>query len=187
MITGYKKKKLGHPSEKLSGDVPRAGWRAVLWSEVIFPVFLAVLFVIAYLFVKSFPDANGKFPPSPLIRIAVIALGPIVWNAAILLALFLVSLFLGPMLDPVFPKFGSVIAFIAHFLGFIGMLGFFEFFVSGGSLADLRFCTHTPFAFLRPLVVPRILGRIACSTRPYLCDCRPTCNPQNPHFRLPVA
>ncbi|KAF9045539.1 1,3-beta-glucan synthase [Panaeolus papilionaceus] len=128
MITGYKKKKLGHPSEKLSGDVPRAGWRAVLWSEVIFPVFLAVLFVIAYLFVKSFPDANGKFPPSPLIRIAVIALGPIVWNAAILLALFLVSLFLGPMLDPVFPKFGSVIAFIAHFLGFIGMLGFFEFF-----------------------------------------------------------
>jgi hypothetical protein len=26
MITGYKKKKLGHPSEKLSGDVPRASW-----------------------------------------------------------------------------------------------------------------------------------------------------------------
>jgi hypothetical protein len=27
MITGYKKKKLGHPSEKLSGDVPRATWK----------------------------------------------------------------------------------------------------------------------------------------------------------------
>jgi len=130
MITGYKKQKLGHPSEKLSGDVPRAGLRAVLWSEIIFPICTAVIFVIAYMFVKSFPDPNGKYPPSPLIRIAVISLGPIVWNAAILLVLFLVSLFLGPMLDPRFPKFGSAIAFIAHFLGVVGMLGFFEFLVS---------------------------------------------------------
>lgn len=129
MITGYKKKKLGHPSEKLSGDVPRAGWRAVIFSEVIFPIIMAVLFVVAYMFVKSFPDADGKYPPSPLIRIAVISLGPIVWNAAILLTLFLISLFLGPMLDPVFPIFGSVMAFIAHAFGVVGMIGFFEFLV----------------------------------------------------------
>jgi 1,3-beta-glucan synthase len=128
MITGYKKQRLGHPSEKLSGDVPRASWRAVIFSEIIFPVFMAVVFVIAYMFVKSFPT-DGKYPPSPLIRIAVISIGPIVWNAAILLVLFLVSLFLGPMLDPIFPKFGSLIAFIAHFLGVIGMLGSFEFLV----------------------------------------------------------
>lgn len=130
MITGYKKKKLGHPSEKLSGDVPRASWRAVIFSEVIFPIFMAVLFVIAYMFVKSFAAPDGKFPPSPLIRIAVISIGPIVWNAAVLLVLFLVSLFLGPMLDPMFPKFGSVIAFLAHSFGLIGMIGFFEFLVS---------------------------------------------------------
>lgn len=136
MITGYKKKKLGHPSEKLSGDVPRAGWRAVIWSEVIFPICLAILFVIAYLFVKSFPGPNGQIPPSPLIRIAVISLGPIVWNAAVLLVLFIFSIFLGPMLDPVFPKFGSVIAFIAHTLGTIGMIGFFEFLVSLHKLTD---------------------------------------------------
>ncbi|KAJ7846048.1 1,3-beta-glucan synthase [Mycena olivaceomarginata] len=127
MITGYKKKKLGHPSEKLSGDVPRADWRAVLWSEVVFPLCMAVLFVIAYMFVKSFP-INGKLPPSPLVRIAIIALGPIAWNAVILLVLFLVSLFLGPMLDSVFPRFGSVVAAIAHILGTVGMVGFFEFF-----------------------------------------------------------
>ncbi|KAF7342101.1 putative 1,3-beta-D-glucan synthase subunit [Mycena venus] len=113
MITGYKKKKLGHPSEKLSGDVPRADWRAVLWSEVVFPLCMAVLFVIAYI---------------PLVRIAVIALGPIAWNAVILLVLFLVSLFLGPMLDSVFPLFGSVVAAIAHILGLVGTIGFFEFF-----------------------------------------------------------
>jgi hypothetical protein len=129
MITGYKKKKLGHPSEKLSGDVPRAGWRAVIVSEVIFPIVMAVLFVVAYMFVKSFPLPDGKQPPAPLIRIAVISLGPIVWNAAVLLTLFLVSLFLGPMLDQVFPLFGAVMAFIAHILGVVGMLGFFEFLV----------------------------------------------------------
>lgn len=130
MITGYKKKKLGHPSEKLSGDVHRAGWRAVLVSEVLAPLFMALLFIIAYMFVKSFPAANGKQPPSPLVRIAVISLGPIVWNAAVLLVLFMVSLFLGPMLDPVYPRFGAWMAAIAHVLGVVGMIGFFEFLVS---------------------------------------------------------
>ncbi|KAH8833782.1 1,3-beta-glucan synthase [Flagelloscypha sp. PMI_526] len=126
MITGYKKKRLGHPSEKLSGDVPRARWRAVLFPEIIFPIFMAVLFTIAYLFVKSFP-VDGKTPPPPLLRIAVIAIGPIVWNAAVLLVQFLLSLFLGPMLDSVAPKFGSTMAFMAHALGVVGTVGFFEF------------------------------------------------------------
>ncbi|KAF8215161.1 hypothetical protein K438DRAFT_1562207, partial [Mycena galopus ATCC 62051] len=117
----YKKKKLGHPSEKLSGDVARTDWRAVLWAEVVFPLCMALLF--------SFP-INGKLPPSPLVRIAVIALGPIAWNAVVLLVLFFVSLFLGPMLDSVWPPFGSFVAALAHLLRTIRMIGFFEFFVS---------------------------------------------------------
>lgn len=132
MITGYKKKRLGHPSEKLSGDVPRATWRAVFFSEIVWPVIMAAIFTIAYMFVKSFPDRDGNQPPSPLVRIAVISVGPIVWNAGVLVVQFLVSLFLGPMLDPVLPKFGSTMAFIAHALGLIGMIGFFEFLVRLG-------------------------------------------------------
>lgn len=127
MITGYKKKRLGHPSEKLSGDVPRAGWRTVFFSEIIFPIFMAVLFIIAYSFVKSFPQPDGSQPASPLVRIAIISLGPLVWNAAVLLVLFLISLFLGPMLDTCCAKFGAVMASIAHFLAVSGMVGFFEF------------------------------------------------------------
>lgn len=130
MITGYKKKRLGHPSEKLSGDTPRAGWRAVIFSEIVFPIVMAVLFVICYMFVKSFPDSDGRQPASPLIRIAVISFGPIVWNAAVLLIQFMFSLFLGPFLDTKYPKFGSVMAFVAHSLGVIGMIAFFEFLVS---------------------------------------------------------
>lgn len=127
MITGYKKKKLGHPSEKLSGDVPRAGWRAVLFSEVIWPLISATIFVVAYMFVKSFPDESGNQPPSPLIRISLVAIGPIVWNATVLLALFFTSLLLGPIFSK-WQKFGSYMAALAHFLALVGIIGFFEFF-----------------------------------------------------------
>jgi 1,3-beta-glucan synthase len=129
MITGYKKKKLGHPSEKLSGDVARASWRAVIFSEILWPLCMAALFIIAYMFVKSFPDRNGKQNPSPLIRIAVIAIGPVVWNAAVLMTLFFISLFLGPMMES-WTKFASVMAASAHFLALLGLIVFFEFFVS---------------------------------------------------------
>jgi len=128
MITGYKKKKLGHPSEKLSGDVPRASWRTVIFSEVVWPICVAVLFVVAYMFVKSFPDKDGNMNPSPLIRIGITAIGPVVWNAAILMALFFISLFLGPMMES-WTKFGSVMATLAHTLCLIGLVAFFEFFV----------------------------------------------------------
>jgi len=41
-------------------------------SGVIFPVFMAVLFIVAYMFVESFPNSDGKSlispsPPFPLI------------------------------------------------------------------------------------------------------------------------
>jgi 1,3-beta-glucan synthase len=127
MITGFKKKKLGHPSEKLSSDVPRATWRTVIFSEIIWPICVAILFVVAYMFVKSFPDKNGKEYPSPLIRILVIAIGPIAWNAAVLVSFFFVSLFLGPIMES-WAKFGSVMASLVHGLCLFGLVAFFEFF-----------------------------------------------------------
>jgi 1,3-beta-glucan synthase len=82
------------------------------------------------MFVKSFPDKiTGKQNPSPLIRIGVIALGPVVWNGAILITLFFVSLMLGPMLES-WAKFASVMAALAHILSLVGVVVFFEFFVS---------------------------------------------------------
>ncbi|KAJ7777936.1 1,3-beta-glucan synthase [Mycena maculata] len=158
-ITGYKKKKLGHPSEKLSGDVPRASWRAVLFSEIIFPIIMAVIMIIAYMFVKAFPDPTGKYPPSPLIRIAIISLGPLVWNAAVLIALFIVSLFLGPILDSNFPKFGSVMAFMAHILGVVGMLGFFEFLW----FLELWNTSHAILGLITVIAIQRAIHKILVS------------------------
>jgi 1,3-beta-glucan synthase len=138
MITGYKKKKLGLPSEKLSGDAPRASWRSVLFAEVVWPIIEAAVFVIAYMFVKSFKDEHGNQPPSPLLRILFIAIGPVAWNAVVLVALFFVSLLLGPIFQR-WEKFGSIIAATAHVLALVGMVTFFEFFVSLCPSSRLRF------------------------------------------------
>ena len=135
------------------------------------PICMANLFVVAYLFVKSFPQVTGRENASPLVRIAIVSLGPIVWNAAVLLILFFVSLFLGPMLDSVSPKFGSAIAFIAHVLALVGMVGFFEFLVCQiyftlNLHSKVAYLHHTFFlsSFFLSAVVPRTLERISCST-----------------------
>jgi 1,3-beta-glucan synthase len=159
MITGYKKQRLGHPSEKLSGDVPRASWRAVFFSEIVFPICMAVIFTIAYMFVKSFPDRDGFQPPSPLIRIAVISIGPIVWNAGVLLVQFLVSLFLGPMLDPTYPKFGAIMAFLAHGLGLLGMIGFFEFLW----FLELWDASHAVLGLICVIFIQRAIHKVLIS------------------------
>ena len=107
MITGYKRKKLGLPSDRTAGsDTPRATRRAVFLSEIIMPICMAILFVVAYPFVKSFPQVTGIENASPLVRIAIVSLGPIVCNAAVLLILFFVSLFSGPILVVYHPNLG---------------------------------------------------------------------------------
>lgn len=155
MITGYKKKKLGFPSEKLSGDLPRASWRAVVFSEVVWPICHAAIFVIAYMFVKSFPNVNGQQNPSPLIRIAVIAIGPIVWNAAVLISLFFISLFVGPMFDK-WARFASVMAAVAHFFALLGIVSFFEFFW----FLELWDASHAVLGVITIVAIQRAIQKI---------------------------
>lgn len=141
-ITGFKKKRIGHPSEKLSTDVPRATWKVILVSEIISPLILATILTIAYLFVKVslFPfftslrwthikiSQSFQTPSiNALLRIAIIALGPIVFNAVLLITLFVISLFAGPLLGGCCGNLGSVMAGIAHLGSVIGMVAFFEF------------------------------------------------------------
>lgn len=154
-ITGYKRKKLGHPSEKLASDVPRASWRTIIYAELLGPLAMAIIMTMPYLFVKSYVlpastatnplvyvadfqhsplafvsgrrfTASGSQQVSGLLRIAVISLGPIVFNMIILIVLFLTSLFLGPMLNNCCGKFGATMAAIAHGLSVVGLVGFFE-------------------------------------------------------------
>ncbi|KAJ2919772.1 hypothetical protein MD484_g740, partial [Candolleomyces efflorescens] len=161
MITGYKRKTLGNPSEKLSGDTFRATWGAVLFSEIIFPLFMALLFLIAYLFVKSFP-VDGKVPPSPLIRISVIAVGPIAWNAAILMVQLFVSMYIATEFPNAFPsdsRFASVMAAIVHVLAVLGLIGAFEFLW----FLELWDASHTVIGLMAAVAIQRAIHKVLIS------------------------
>jgi 1,3-beta-glucan synthase len=74
------------------------------------------------LFVKSFPNSEGKLPPPPLTRIGIVALGPVVWNACVLLALF-ISILIEHMVE--WAKFASIMAGFAPILALVGIVAIF--------------------------------------------------------------
>ncbi|CAO1613249.1 unnamed protein product [Sympodiomycopsis kandeliae] len=158
-VTGYKKKRLGHPSEKLAGDVPRAGWRTILFAEVLSPFVMAVVFVVAYAFVKSLHE-TGDPPMGAIVRIAIIALGPIVWNMAVLLVVFMTSIFLGPALNRCCSKFGSVMAAIAHLLSVVGMVVSFEFLW----FLELWKTAHAVLGIIAVIAIQRAIFKILIAT-----------------------
>ena len=94
----------------------------VLVSEIIGPIMLATLIFVCYAFVKSFSDP----PTNALLRIAVISLGPVAFNAVLLIVLFFISIVLGPALQSCCGRFGSVMAGIAHGGALVGQIAFFE-------------------------------------------------------------
>ncbi|PWN41792.1 putative 1,3-beta-D-glucan synthase subunit [Ceraceosorus guamensis] len=157
-VTGYKKKRLGHPSEKLAGDVPRASWRTILFGEIVGPIIQAIVFTVAYAFVKSFHE-RGDPPMGAIARLAIIALGPLVWNAAVLLVLFLVSMFLGPALNNCCAKFGSIMASIAHLLAVVGIVAFFEFFW----FLELWRTSHAVLGIIAVVMIQRAIFKILIS------------------------
>ena len=85
MTTGYKFKKLGQPSadKATGGDSLCATWQVVIFSEVIYPTVMTMIFILACMFIKSFPTTSERTNVQPLISIAEVSLGPIVWNMAV--------------------------------------------------------------------------------------------------------
>ncbi|KAG9303389.1 hypothetical protein G9A89_013715 [Geosiphon pyriformis] len=130
MITGYKRKRLGHPSEKLVGDVSRPSFAVIFVSEILWPFFTAVLCVIAFMFIKSFDQQTLNTPKkgtSALIRVVVIALAPMFLNAVMLASLFLISVCMGPVFNGCCgSKFGAITAGIAHSWAVVNLIGAFE-------------------------------------------------------------
>lgn len=143
-ITGYKRKTLGEPSAKLSGDIPRARITNIFFSEIVGPIFLIAVTLIPYLFInaqtgvteENNPEAEIK-PVNALIRIGIVALGPVAINAGILGGLFALACCAGPLLSMCCKKFGAVLAAIAHAVAVIMLLVFFEvlFFLEAWSFS----------------------------------------------------
>ncbi|KAI9773416.1 MAG: 1,3-beta-D-glucan synthase [Geoglossum simile] len=134
-ITGYKRKALGDPSQKLSGDVPRAHFTNIIFSEIIGPLVLLAITVIPYLFINAQTGVADATATNSLIRVGLVALAPIAINAGVLAGLFAMACCMGPVLSMCCKKFGSVLAAIAHGVAVVMLLVFFEvmFFLEGWS------------------------------------------------------
>jgi len=133
-ITGYKRKVLGDPSSKLSGDVPRAHFTNIFFSEIVGPLVLVAVTLIPYLFINAQTGVlDNPKPTNSLIRVAAVAFAPIAINAGVLAGLFGMACCMGPLLSMCCKKFGSVLAAIAHGISVIMLLAFFEvmFFLEG--------------------------------------------------------
>jgi 1,3-beta-glucan synthase len=137
-LTGYKRKVLGDPTAKLSGDVPRANFTNVFLSEILGPLVLVAITLIPYLFInaqtgvtddrqKNLETGNLKKPEASgaLVRIGIIAFGPIAVNAGVLLGFFALACCAGPLLSMCCKKFGAVLAAIAHAIAVLMLLIFF--------------------------------------------------------------
>ncbi|KAI5301435.1 1,3-beta-D-glucan synthase, partial [Ascosphaera pollenicola] len=127
-ITGYKRKVLGSPSEKLSGDSPRAGFKNIFFSEIIGPLVIVGCTLIPYLFINAQTGVTeGKpKPTNSLIRVLIIAAAPVGINAGVAGFLFGLACCLGPVMSMCCKKFGAVLAAIAHAIAVIVMLASFE-------------------------------------------------------------
>ncbi|KAI9822337.1 MAG: 1,3-beta-D-glucan synthase [Pycnora praestabilis] len=132
-ITGYKRKALGDPSQKLSGDAPRAHFTNIFFSEIVGPIVLVAVTLIPYLFINSQTGVSNPTATNSLIRVAAVAFAPIAINAGVLAGLFGMACCMGPLLSMCCKKFGSVLAAIAHGIAVIMLLAFFEvmFFLEG--------------------------------------------------------
>jgi 1,3-beta-glucan synthase len=141
-ITGYKRKALGDPSAKMSGDVPRASFPNLFLGEIIGPLVIVAATLIPYLFINSQVGVlqNRQTDPSvklqatnSLIRVGIVALAPIAVNAGVLAAFFGMACCMGPILSMCCKKFGPVLAAIAHGISVIMVIVFFEvmFFLEG--------------------------------------------------------
>lgn len=115
---------------------------------------MAVLFCIAYGFVKSFatPSVNA------LLRIAIIAFGPIVFNLVVLIVVFFTSLVLGPMLSSCCNRYASIVAAIAHLLSVLGLVASFgllwtiESFTIANAVLGMIAVTAIQRAFFKILI-----------------------------------
>jgi 1,3-beta-glucan synthase len=139
-ITGYKRKALGDPSQKMSGDVPRAAFTNLFFGEIIGPLLIVAVTLIPYLFINAQVgvtqalnlDAN-LYKTNSLIRVGIVALAPIAINAGVLAAFFGMACCMGPVLSMCCKKFGTVLAAIAHGISVVMLLILWEvmFFLEG--------------------------------------------------------
>ena len=176
-LTGFKRKALGEPSAKLSGDTPRAHFTNVFFSEIIGPLVYVAVTLIPFLYINSGTGVyNGDNSSSTdisasnaILRIALVAFAPIAINAGVAIGFFAMACCMGPLLSMCCKKFGAVLAGIAHAIAVIMLLAFFEvlFFLEGWSF------TKTLLGMITVVAIQRFVFKLIIAlalTREFRAD-----------------
>ena len=131
-LTGFKRKALGEPSAKLSGDTPRAKFTNVFFSEIIGPFVFVLVTLIPYVYINSgtgvIQSKNRNvtlYQSNSLVRVGIVALAPIAVNAGVAIGFFGMACCMGPILSMCCKKFGAVLAAVAHAIAVVMMLAMF--------------------------------------------------------------
>ncbi|RSM07000.1 1,3-beta-glucan synthase component FKS1 [Fusarium ambrosium] len=132
-ITGFKKKNLGDPSSRLSGDASRASISSILFGEIFLPLLSVIMTTLPYLYINAqtgvLPKNNsGKKvePTDSLIRLLIIAFAPVAINAGTLAVMLSLSCLMGPLLSLCCKQFGKVLASITYGISVVALIVSFE-------------------------------------------------------------
>lgn len=126
-ITGSKIKKSNKDATFMGSNYKRPSFRSTFISQVGSKLVTTIVITTAYLFANSQNETVGTQPANSLLRLIVIAFGPIAVNAVILPVLFVVSFIAGPIVSCCSKSFPGMIANFAHLTSVMIYILFFEF------------------------------------------------------------
>ncbi|TBU30323.1 hypothetical protein BD311DRAFT_223221 [Dichomitus squalens] len=135
---------------------------------------MAILFVIAYVFVKSFSGQNCKQSPSPLIRCDRLRRPCRVGRSCLARPVLVFTITWTDARHAPFPKLGSLMAFLGHTLGIIGMIAFSEFFLWNVAITFIQRAVKQGAHFRLPMFVRDVAAgaRVYGEDRPSSCRSR---------------
>ncbi|ODV92171.1 glycosyltransferase family 48 protein [Tortispora caseinolytica NRRL Y-17796] len=127
-VTGYKRLTLGEESEKHSGDIARAKFGNIFFSELLGPLITAGIAFVAYAFYNSetgVPASQAR-PSNAIVRLAIVSFAPIGVNAGAALVIAGIACCMGPFLACCCKNTSAVLAGIAHGIAVVVAFVFFE-------------------------------------------------------------
>lgn len=114
-FTGFKKAKLkAGTEERILEHNQKAPFINAFFAEVLAPFIQAFFVIIAYFFMNSQSGVENPEDVNILIRFLIVTFGPIIINALVLIIIFPLSLFAGPILSCCCTRIPSVLAAISH-------------------------------------------------------------------------
>ncbi|VEU22111.1 DEKNAAC103104 [Brettanomyces naardenensis] len=126
-ITGSKRRRKLNSLDNQVSNNRRPSVLVSLTSQL-GPALISTTFVsVAFLFSNAQNEVRSGSPTNSFLRLLVVSLGPIAVNMVILIAIFAVSLAIGPLLSCCSKKIPALLANATHILSVINYLFFFDF------------------------------------------------------------